>query len=129
MDTTLHAIYDDPRLAQQAAQRLLALGIDRGAIQIMSASAIGVAERDHVGGYADSGEHMHGGERDHVGSFASVAPARRVTPNTADSLRVGGLSPEDTRSYAARVDAGAAVLLVQVSQEQAAQVAEVLQAM
>jgi hypothetical protein len=165
MDTALHAIYEDLRLAQQAAQRLVALGIDQSAIQIVSAGALAVAdadhvggygdsgehmhggerdhvggygdsgehmhggERDHVGGYGDSGEHMHGGERDRVGSFASVAPARKATPNTADKLQAAGLSPDEARSYAARLDAGAAVLLVQVSPEWAAQAAEVLDTM
>jgi hypothetical protein len=165
MDTTLHAIYDDPRLAQQAAQQLMALGIDQRAIQLISAVALSVAERDHMGGFADSGEHMHGGQRDHmggfadsgehmhggerdhmggfadsgehmhggerdrVGSFASAAPARQASANTADMLRAAGLSPEVAQSYAARVDAGAALLLVQAGSDQAAQAAEVLHAM
>jgi len=165
MDTTLHAVYDELRLAQQAAQRLVALGIDQSAIQLVSAGALVVAQRDHVGGYADSGEHMHGGERDHVGgyadsgehmhggerdhvggyadsgehmhggerdrvgSFASVAPARKAAPKAADALRAAGLSPEQAGSYAARVDAGAAVLLVQVGPERAAQVTEALRTM
>jgi hypothetical protein len=129
MDTTLHAIYDELRLAQQAAQRLVALGIDQSAIQLVSAGALVVAQRDHVGGYADSGEHMHGGERDRVGSFASVAPARKAAPKAADALRAAGLSPEQAGSYAARVDAGAAVLLVQVGPERAAQVTEALRTM
>src|SRR5690348_14937616 len=88
MDTTLHAIYDDVSMAQQASQQLKTIGIDQHAIRLVGAAALSAnelghmgsyadsgahmhdAERDHVGGYADSGAHMHDAERDHMGSYA-----------------------------------------------------------
>jgi hypothetical protein len=85
------------------------------------------AARDHIGGYADSGEHMHTAARDHVGSFASVERGRTRAATMADQ-RKAGLTAEQARAYAARVEAGGAVLLVRVSPDQAAQVAEILRA-
>jgi hypothetical protein len=63
MDTTLHASYDDMGGAQQATQQLLAIEIDHHAIRLLSASGLSSPESEHVGGYADSGDHMHGGAR------------------------------------------------------------------
>jgi hypothetical protein len=144
MDTTLHAIYHDAHMAQQAIEQLRAIGIDQDAIRLVGAAAQATRERDHMGSYADSGEHMHGGERDHmggyadsgehmhggerdrVGSFASVRSARKPTSNVVDMLQAAGLAPAEAQSYAARVDAGAVVLFVQVGPDHAAQVAEML---
>jgi hypothetical protein len=70
METTLHAIYENVSLAQQAAQQLMLAGIDQRAIELISASARSVAMPDHVGGYAESGAHEHDDERDHVGGYA-----------------------------------------------------------
>jgi hypothetical protein len=164
VDTTLHAIYSDERMAQQAIQQLLAIGIEQQAIRLMSTVSLadtqrdhlgsyadndehmhGVARdhvggyadsgehmhtaaRDHVGGYADSGEHMHTAARDQVGSFASVERGPTRAENMADQLQAAGLTAEQARAYGARVDAGGAVLLVQVSPDQVAQVAEILRA-
>jgi hypothetical protein len=162
MDKTLHAIYDDVRMAQQAIQQLIAIGIEQHAIQLISASSSSGIERDHIGGYADSREHLHSAARDHiggyadtgehrhstardhvggyadgeehmhnaardrVGSFASVEPARKRAPNVSDMLKAAGLSPEEADSYVTRMDAGAAVLFVQVDSDQFAQVGEIL---
>jgi hypothetical protein len=71
MNTLLHAIYDDPRMAEQVVQQLTAVGIAQSAIlSITSAMANSAAGRAHMGSFADSGAHRHDAERDHVGSFA-----------------------------------------------------------
>jgi hypothetical protein len=90
------------------------------------ASARSVAMPDHMGGYADSGGNQHDGERDRVGSFASAAPSRKPTSSLADSLQAEGLSAEDARAYAERVNAGAPALLVRIGADRAAQVAQIL---
>ena len=126
MDKTLHAIYDDVRMAQQAIQQLIAIGIEQHAIQLISASSSSGIERDHIGGYADGEEHLHHVARDRVGSFASVEPARKPARNVSDTLKAAGVSPAEADSYATRVDAGAAVLFVQVDSDQFAQVGEIL---
>jgi len=69
MDKTLHAIYDDVRMAQQAIQQLIAIGIEQHAIQLISASSWSSTERDHVGGYGDGEGHMHSVARDHIGGY------------------------------------------------------------
>ena len=71
MHTLLHAVYEDPRQAEQATQQLRALGVAEGAIlSITSAMANSAEGRAHMGSFADSGAHMHDAERDHIGSFA-----------------------------------------------------------
>jgi hypothetical protein len=71
MNTLLHAIYDDSRLAEQVIQQLTETGIAKGAILLVTAAmATSAAGRAHMGSFADSEAHMHDTERDHVGSFA-----------------------------------------------------------
>ena len=71
MNTLIHALYDDSRLAEQAIQELMAIGIAHNAIlSVTSAMANSVAGQTHMGSFADSGAHMHDAERDHTGSFA-----------------------------------------------------------
>ncbi len=83
-------------------------------------------ERDHVGSFADVEGHMHTPERDHVGSFADVAPPHKGATALVDELRGAGLPSANAREYAARVAAGASVLLVRASEDQAARVEEIL---
>ena len=47
MDTTLHAIYDNAHMAQQAIEQLKAIGIDQNAIRLVGAAAHSGRERDH----------------------------------------------------------------------------------
>jgi hypothetical protein len=145
MNTLLHAVYDDPRQAEQATQQLRALEIVEGAIlsvtSAMASSAAGRAhmgsfadsgahmhdaERDHVGSFADSGAHMHDAERDHVGSFADSAPAARDATLAEDLVRAG-LSQADARAAAARLGTGATLVLARAEGEAATRAAAILQ--
>ncbi|HEX9373526.1 MAG TPA: hypothetical protein VF897_21105 [Roseiflexaceae bacterium] len=144
MNTTLHAIYDDRHQAERAAEQLAALGIERSAIRLVAAPAaravaggvmgsfddgqghMHAAESGHVGSFADSEGHVHTPERDHVGSFADVAPPHKGATALVDELRGAGLPSANAREYAARVAAGASVLLVRASEDQAARVEEIL---
>jgi hypothetical protein len=135
MNTLLHAVYDDPRQAEQAIQQLKALGIAEGAIlsitSVMATSAEGWAhmgsfansgahihdaERDHVGSFADSGAHAHDAERDHVGSFADSgahahdAARDRVGSfaNNASATRDATLADNLVRAGLSQADAQAA---------------------
>jgi hypothetical protein len=157
MNTALHAIYDDPRLAEQAAERLMAAGITRDAIQLITSSQMAVghvggfgdsgthmhdavrdhaggfgdsgthmhdAVRDHVGGFGDSGTHMHDAARDRVGSFASAEP--RQGDDLAGKLAQAGLMADEARAAMGRISAGAALLLVRATADQAPDVAAIL---
>src|SRR5689334_19578808 len=71
MNTLLHAVYDDPSLAEQAIQELMTMGVAQSAIlSVTSAMATTAAGRAHMGNFADSGAHTHDTARDHIGSFA-----------------------------------------------------------
>jgi hypothetical protein len=162
MNTLLHAIYDDSRLAEQTVQQLIGMGIAQDAIlsvtSAMANSAAGRAhmgsfadsgvhmydtERDHVGSFADSGMHTHDAARDHAGSFAdsemhthdaardhvgSFADSASAAPsaNLVDDLAHAGLSQADAQLAAARLGAGATLLLVRAEGEPAARAAAIL---
>jgi hypothetical protein len=127
MNTLLHAVYDDPRQAEQATQQLRALEIVEGAIlSVTSAMASSAAGRAHMGSFADSGAHMHDAERDHVGSFADSAPAARDATLAEDLVRAG-LSQADARAAAARLGTGATLVLARAEGEAATRAAAILQ--
>jgi hypothetical protein len=158
MSTTLHAIYDDPHFADQAAEQLAAAGIARDAIRLITSAQMAVghmggfgdsgahthdaardhvggfgdsgahthdAARDHVGGFGDSGAHTHDAARDRVGSFASASPLRG-SDDLDGELAQAGLVGDEARAALGRISAGAALLLVRVTADQAPRAAAIL---
>ncbi len=119
MNHPLFALYENERMADQAMAKLVAAGIKRRAIQIVT---LPEAERDHVGGFGDSGDHAHGAERDHVGSFA---PHKHADDLLRD-LVAAGLADNEAHGAVARLNEGAALLLVQADGAHAAQAAAIL---
>jgi hypothetical protein len=101
MNTLLHAVYDDPRQAEQATQQLRALGIAESAILSISSAMANSAEgRAHMGSFADSGAHMHDAERDHVGSFADSG----AHMHDAERDHVGSFSDSEAHMHDAARD-------------------------
>ncbi len=155
MNHPLFALYENERMADQAMAKLVAAGIKRRAIQIVtlpeaerdhvggfgdSGDHAHGAERDHVGGFGDSGDHAHGAERDHVGGFGdsgdhahgaerdhvgSFAPHKHADDLLRD-LVAAGLADNEAHGAVARLNEGAALLLVQADGAHAAQAAAIL---
>jgi hypothetical protein len=130
MNTLLHALYDDRRQAEHAIARLAAAGIEPGAIQVIGmadSQAVGGhmggfgdsgahmhdAARDHVGGFGDSGAHMHDAARDHVGSFGDSGAhmhdaARDRMGSFADSSKGADMADDLARAGLSQAEAQAA---------------------
>jgi hypothetical protein len=101
MNTLVHAIYDDSRLAQQAIQELMAIGIAQNAIlSVTSAMANSAAGQAHMGSFADSGAHMHDAQRDHVGGFADS----EAHMHDAQRDHVGGFADSGAHAHDAARD-------------------------
>jgi hypothetical protein len=101
MNTLVHAIYDDARLAEQAIQELRALGIAEIAmLSVTSAMANSAAGQAHMGSFADSGAHMHDAERDHVGSFADSG----AHMHDAERDHVGSFADSGAHTHSAARD-------------------------
>jgi hypothetical protein len=83
------------------------------------------AARDHMGGFGDSGAHTHDAARDKVGSFAGVEPPRGGDDLAGELARIG-LAGDDARAALGRVSAGATLLLVRATADQAPRVAALL---
>jgi hypothetical protein len=140
MNTALYALYDDPRLAEQASQQLMSAGIARDAIKLITSAQMAVghvgsfgdsgahehdATRDQMGSFGDAGAHVHNVARDRVGSFAGVEPWQ-VGDDLAGELARAGLMGDQASVALERISAGATLLLVRVTADQAHRAAAIL---
>ena len=139
MKSLLYALVDEERTAEQLRSQLLAAGVGRRAIQLLRLPAAEGAhvggfgdsgahmhgqERDHAGGFGDSGAHTHGQERDHVGSFAAHLHADDVLRELAK----GGVAQSEAEASVASMQHGATLVLAWAETEQREQVAAILRA-
>jgi predicted GNAT family acetyltransferase len=101
MNTLVHAIYNDARVAEQVIQELMAVGIAENAIlSVTSAMANSAAGQAHMGSFADSGAHTHDAERDHVGGFADS----KAHMHDAERDHVGSFADSGTHTHGAARD-------------------------
>lgn len=120
MDSVLYRLYGDERIAEGVKARLVAAGVKRRTIALLTLPSEQAA---HVGSYVDSGAHAHDAERDHVGSFAPHQHA----DDMLRELAAAGLARGAAEDCVARMAQGAALLLVRPGAGQHARVSEMLE--
>ncbi len=95
MNAALYAVYGNQPTAEQIRASLIAAGIARRAIELLT---LPVAEATmHAGSFADSGTHAHDAARDHAGSFAdSGTHTHDAARDHAGSFADSGTHAHDT---------------------------------
>ncbi|MBK9714093.1 MAG: hypothetical protein IPO81_22735 [Kouleothrix sp.] len=69
MAMALYGLYSDEQMAKEIEAKLVAAGVKRRGIQILTLPANEI-EHGQIGSFAEGSAHMHDSARDHVGSFA-----------------------------------------------------------
>ena len=140
MNAALYAVYGNQPTAEQIRASLIAAGIARRAIELLtlpvaeatmhagsfadSGTHTHDAARDHAGSFADSGTHAHDTARDHVGSFATHLHADDIVRK----LVAAGVAAADAQAQVGTMAPGATLVLARPSATQLAAAEAILRA-
>ena len=140
MNAALYAVYGNQPTAEQIRASLIAAGIARRAIELLTLPVAEAtmhagsfadsdthdhdAARDHAGSFADSGTHDHDAARDHVGSFATHLHADDIVRK----LVAAGVAAADAQAQVGTMAPGATLVLVRPSATQLAAAEAILRA-
>jgi ABC-type Zn2+ transport system substrate-binding protein/surface adhesin len=140
MNAALYAVYGNQPTAEQIRASLIAAGIARRAIELLTLPVAEAtmhagsfadsdthdhdAARDHAGSFADSGTHDHDAARDHVGSFATHLHADDIVRK----LVAAGVAAADAQAQVGTMAPGATLVLARPSATQLAAAEAILRA-